>query len=322
MQTKGLGGAGVALFLLVLLGCSVNVATREIVRSSPVPRAKKTLPPTPTPSPSFGSGAGGAVIATPTPSATASQPLPSPVATSTAVASATIEGPAASEDEVASATAFPFTQAGQRWTYAVKINATLITPDGTMVLSCQDVTATDAGIRTQFEINVKGLGALGGGSSPAPVKTDRVQRLPRNGGNPYANLMALLFDPTGKAEVTITDVKNVKQSVAVNGRTYPDAVRQTFKSRVVSNEASSTIDTTLDFDMYLVAGEGMVKEVMKGTKVPPSLLPANLANLGDIPFTMTLDFQKRDTFTPEADPVASGDRDASGTEDASGSITS
>ena len=180
-------------------------------------------------------------------------------------------GPSASASAVADATAFPFTQAGQKWEYVMGLKVGSNALSGTMKLEVLSATQTGA----QLKIDTTASAAL-----PIPLPPQSLTReVTRAGGDPYAQINAAI---TGDTTVTSSVPTYSQESVTVPAGTFNDAVRAKF--------SSTGSDMSADFDMWLVKDRGMVKETVNSNKPPSSL-----ALLGALPTTTTLELK---TYTP------------------------
>jgi hypothetical protein len=265
-------------------------------KGSPTPKPSPT--PTPTPRPT----------GTPSTAAT-TRPTPTPTPT---------PGPPASAQEVASATDFPFTEAGQRWNYKLSLGVLTFAVPGTLQVTTQAVSSASSDVYSVFDVDTSKV-SLGGGSGGKPYHVERLQTLNRADGNPYAKLLSLLFDQSGQGMASSTAPVSTREDATVLGKSYPGAVRQKFDTTIGS--------TTLKLDMFLTAEDGMVKEVAKGDRLPGGLLPPNplLGSIDKLPFTLTLELESRETVDPQTlasgTPAASETQTASPTTPASGATT-
>lgn len=237
-------------------------------------------------------------------------PSPSPSASASASAStkpsgspSAAPGVPATDAEVAAATAFPFTEAGMRWHYKLAIKAGAINLPGTLVIECQAVTQDGADVRSTFEIDMS-KAPLPGASTGGPKTIDKVQQIKKGTGNPYTQIVGALFEAqaTGTTPASATPAPsppvptNTKETITVVGKSY-DVVRQKFKS--------SLSGTEVEFDLFMTAAEGMVKEGVKSKKLPASLLPPQAMMLASLGLDMTLELEKKEKGVPST-PLPSG----------------
>ena len=318
--------------LLAAVGCDPSALTTVSATPKPTKSLKaggKSLSPVGSGKPS----ASPTIEPNVTPSASASSSAkpgsPGPTATPP-------PGPPAADAEIKAAMAFPFKTAGQRWTYKLAIKAGTFNLPGSLVIVTQSVGQGSSEVYSGFTIDTSKI-PLGAKQEPKRIET--VQVLQDNGGNPYGQIVATLFEdgltatpkpgattnPAATPAPTATPLAvstpgapiSTKESITVGAKTY-DTVRQKSKSTISGSE--------VEFDLYMTAADGMVKQVVVGKKLPPTLLPKEFASFASFGFTMTLDLETKEQGTPvpttaSASPTPAGSASPSPAPTPTGAVT-
>lgn len=313
MRAKRLMSLAFFASLLAAVGCDPSLTA---VISSPKPtKSAKVTGKSPTPdgsaqpsgAPTVDPNATAKPAASPTPSGKPGTPAPTPTPT---------PGPPATDAEIMAATVFPFKTVGQRWTYKLVIKAGTFNLPGSLVIVTQSVGQGESDVHSSFTIDTSKIPL---GAQAGPKKIDKVQTLKDTGDNPYAKIVGTLFEdglaatpkpgasvtPTPAASATPTPTPlpistpgapiSTKESITIGTKTH-DTVRQKFKTAISG--------TDVEFDLYMTALDGMVKQVVVGKKLPPALLPKEFASFASFGFTMTLDLETKEQGTPV--PVVAG----------------
>lgn len=284
--------------LAVVMGCDLAVSpvTPTASKSPKADKGKK--------SPSPSASASTAATASATPSTAVASTKPASTAPSVSPSPTAAPGVPATDAEVQAATAFPFTEAGMRWTYKLLIKAGAIQLPGSLVIECQSLTAEGANVRSTFNIDMS-KAPLPGASAGGPKTIDNVKSIAKGGNtNPYTQIVGSLFEGQGTTGTTASAAPvpspappvNTKETITVGGKSY-QTVRQKFKNNLSG--------TDVEFDLYMTAAEGMVKEGVKSKKLPATLLPPQAAMLASLGLDMTLELEKKELGTPSTPLPAS-----------------
>ncbi len=268
--------------LVVVVGCDLAVTPTTPASTRPAKgtdKGKKGASPSPSPTATASASPGAQATTAPTGSPSLAPGVP------------------ASAAEVDAATVFPFTEAGVRWHYKLLIKAGAIQLPGTLVIECQAITNEGADVRSIFNIDMS-KAPLPGASAGGPKTIDNVQAIKKGGStNPYTQIVGKLFDGGGLAAAGTQATAppspaapvNTKETITVAGKSY-NTVRQKFKNNLSG--------TDVEFDLYMTAADGMVKEGVKSKKLPATLLPPQAAMLASLGLDMTLDLEKKEKGTP------------------------